>query len=96
MGNLQQEPLNDNQFDFIGSVGRLGPCLTAYGKAIDIADNSCELRRWRNVVPTNPEILEHLHRGDLVHVRVHKLLGGSWDRRPTILATLHPVQPRLF
>ena len=96
MGNLQQEPLNDNQFDFIGSVGRLGPCLTAYGMAIDIADNRYRPCRWHNVVPTNPEILENLHCGDQVLVRVHKLLGGSWDRRPTILATLHPVQPRLF
>ena len=96
MSNLQREPLNDNQLDFEGCVGKMGPCPTACGKAIDIADNSCEPRLWCNVVPTNPEILEHLHCGDQVHVRVHKLLAGSWDRRPTISATLHLVQSRLF
>ena len=96
MSNLQREPSNGNLFTFVGTVGKLGPCPTAYGKAIDIADNSCQPCRWSNVVPANPEILEHLHCGDQVHVTFHKILEGRWDRRPTISATLHLVQPRLF
>ena len=88
MSNLQQGPSTDNPSQFVGTVGKFGPRETAYGPAIDIANNDHQPCRWYDVVPTNPEILQQLQQGSRVLVVIHGLLEGSWGYHPTISATL--------
>lgn len=73
MNTLQEPCENDNIIEFVGIVGKAGPCHTAYGVAIDIADNSVRPCRWRDVIPDDPALIDELTRGDAVNVRARVL-----------------------
>ena len=70
---------------FQGAVGNGPVRLTAYGLAIDVVAFSYGRRIWCDVVPTNPEVLHHLNRGDTVEVNGEVVSPG---RRPTIRGTI--------
>ena len=68
MSTLHDFAKNSKRIEFIGIVGKAGPRHTAYGWAIDIADNSLRPCKWIDVVPNDPDAISGLCRGNSVRV----------------------------
>ena len=91
MTTLQDPRENDNIVEFVGIVGKAGPCRTAYGLAVDVADNSVRPCRWRDVIPDDPALIDELTRGDVVNVR-GRVLEDS--KRPLVLGKVEILRHR--
>ena len=66
MSTLQDLIKNGKLIKFFGIVGKAGPRQTAYGLAIDVADNSVRPCKWMDVIPGDPEAITKLSRGDAI------------------------------
>lgn len=87
---VQKSPAICNPtIQFRGAVGN-GPARpTAYGLARDIVDLSGGQRIWSDVVPIDPEVLQHLNPGDKVEVNGEVVSPG---RRQIIRGTIQPLR----
>lgn len=85
MFTLHEMPKNGKPIKFIGIVGKAGPRQTAYGWAIDIADNSVRPCKWVDTIPKEPQSAVDFARGDLVEVEGVILVN---DKRPLIYGTV--------
>ncbi len=82
---------NDNTIEFVGIVGKAGPRLTAYGWAIDVADNSVRPCFWRDVIPDYPALMDELTCGDVVNVK-GRVLEDS--KRPLVRGKVEILRHR--
>ena len=76
---VHHDPENRNQTSLMAAVGK-GPARpTPYGTAIDVVRINGGDRRWGDLVPTNPEILAQLIRGQCIETTGVEFIN-DWQR----------------